>query len=97
MIARGWNYPLACNEYPGAIAPRGDQSLVAFNQSPFPRWAYQGHGWTLEKSVRLLRGENSVVVSYSLLGGDEPIELELRPMFALRPMHELTYQATGRF
>ena len=97
VTARGWNFPLACNEYPGAIDPRGDQSLRAFSPGPFPRWAYQGDGWTLEKSVRLLRGENTVVVSFALLCADEPVELELRPMFALRPMHELMYQATGRF
>ncbi len=97
----GWSTSLACNEYPNAIYPRGDQSLRAFSADPFPRWAYQGEGWTVEKAVRLAPGRNAVVVSYTLLGGsstrDGPrdVELQLRPMFALRGIHDLTYQWNG--
>ncbi len=96
VICDGWTSPLACNEYPGAFHPRGDQSLRAFNAEPFPRWAYQGDGWTIEKSLRLLSGENTVVLSYTLLGGDKEIEFALRPLLALRGMHELMYQWNGK-
>jgi predicted glycogen debranching enzyme len=92
----GWPHALACNEYPGTIHPEGHRLLKAFCAGPFPRWAYQGEGWTLEKSVRLVRGENTVVVSYTLLGADCPAELEVRPMLALRAMHDLAYQWNGR-
>jgi len=87
---------LACNEYPGAIFPRGDHLLRAFSNEPHPRWAYQSGNWTLEKQVRLLRGENTVVLTYTLLGAERPVDLEVRPLFALRPIHELTYQGNGR-
>jgi len=87
---------LACNEYPGTIFPRGDQLLRAFSHEPHPRWAYQSGNWTLEKQVRLLRGENTVLLTYTLLGADRPVELEVRPLFALRPIHELIYQGNGR-
>ena len=96
VVCDGWTCPLACNEYPDTIHPRGDQSLRAFNAEPFPRWAYQGQGWTIEKSLRLLSGENTVVLSYTLLGGDKTIELELRPLLALRGIHELMYQWNGK-
>ncbi len=92
----GWPHALACSEYPGTIHPEGHRLLKAFCAGPFPRWAYQGEGWTLEKSVRLVRGENTVVVSYTLLGADCPAELEVRPLMALRPMHDLAYQWNGR-
>src|SRR5271155_2999019 len=52
--------PLASNEYPGTIYPQGYRLLRAFSNDPFPRWAYQGDGFTLEKSLCLLRGENVV-------------------------------------
>jgi predicted glycogen debranching enzyme len=87
---------LACNEYPGAIFPRGDQLLRAFSYEPHPRWAFQSGSWTLEKQVRLLHGENTVVLTYTLLGAERPVDLEVRPLFALRPIHELTYQGNGR-
>jgi predicted glycogen debranching enzyme len=88
--------PLACNEYPGTIYPQGYRSLRAFSNDPFPRWAYQGDGFTLEKSVQLLRGENVVCLTYTLLGGDKPVTLEARPMLAMRGIHELSYQWNGR-
>jgi predicted glycogen debranching enzyme len=87
---------LACNEYPGAIFPRGDQLLRAFSYEPHPRWAYQSGSWTLEKQVRLVHGENTVVLTYTLLGAERPVDLEVRPLFALRPIHELSYQGNGR-
>jgi glycogen debranching enzyme len=92
----GREFNLACNEYPGTVWPRGHELLRAFSCDPFPRWAYQGEGWTLLKQLRLLRGANTVVVTYTLLGGTQPISLELRPLLALRGIHELCYQWNGR-
>jgi predicted glycogen debranching enzyme len=97
IVCDGWSTPLACNEYPNSVYPRGDQSLRAFSYEPFPRWAYQGEGWTIEKSVQMISGQNSVVLSYSLLAGagKASVEMHLRPLFALRGIHELTYQWNG--
>ena len=92
----GWPSHLASNEYPGTVHPEGHLLLRAFSHEPFPRWAYQGDGWTLEKSLCLLRGQNMVCISYTLLGGDRTIELELRPLLALRGIHDLSYQWNGR-
>src|SRR5262245_11486155 len=88
--------PISCAEYPGVIHPNGRSFLRAFSTSPFPRWAYQGDGWTIEKNLRLLSGENTVILSYTLLTGDRAVELELNPLFALRGIHELMYQSSGR-
>ena len=92
----GWTVPLASNEYPGAIDPQGHRMLAAFRGNPYPSWAYQAQGWTVEKGLRLLAGRNTVLISYALLSGDKPVTLELRPMMALRPIHELMYQWNGR-
>lgn len=91
----GRSFDLASNEYPGVIHPQGHTYLRAFNHEPFPRWAYQGDGWTIEKQLRLLQGENTVLLTYTLLGGGGPVEVELRPLFALRGMHDLMYQWNG--
>jgi predicted glycogen debranching enzyme len=88
--------PLSCNEYPGAISPQGHHLLRAFSSEPFPRWAYQGEGFTIEKSLRLLAESNTVCLSYSLLACEKPVKLEIRPLLAMRPIHELMYQWNGR-
>lgn len=83
---------LAANQYPGAIYPRGFEHLRLFSDDPFPRWAYQSDQWTLEKRLRPVPGRNAVVLSYTLLGGGPGIEFSLRPLFALRGIHQLTDQ-----
>jgi len=88
----GWPHPLASNEYPDAVFPQGYRLLRAFSNEPFPRWAYQNEGWTLEKQLRLLKGENTVILSYTLMGSAKPVDLEVRPLLALRGIHELMYQ-----
>jgi predicted glycogen debranching enzyme len=88
--------PLTSNEYPGVIAPQGYRLLRAFNCDAFPRWAYQADGVTIEKGLRLIKGQNTVCIEYTVLGGSKPIELEIRPMLALRGIHELMYQWNGR-
>ena len=92
----GWPFPLASNEYPGTVHPEGYRLLRAFSHDPFPRWAYQGDGWALEKTLHLLQGQNAVCLAYTLLGGDKPLEMELRPLLALRGIHDLMYQWQGR-
>ena len=92
VLCNGQPFDLACNEYPGVIHPQGQNLLRAFHHEPFPRWAYQGDGWTVEKQLRPLQGENTVVISYTVLGGSASVELDVRPLFALRGMHELMYQ-----
>ncbi len=96
VLRDGWPHALSCNEYPGKIHPEGHRLLRAFDPRPWPRWAYQSDGWTIQKELRLVRGHNIAVLSYTLLGADKPVELELRPLFALRPIHELSYQWNGR-
>jgi predicted glycogen debranching enzyme len=89
-------FALASNEYPGTIFPRGFQHLRAFNVDPFPRWAYQGDGFTIEKSLHLLKGQNTVCLSYSLLTGEKSVTLEIKALLAMRGMHELMYQWNSR-
>lgn len=95
IFQEGWPHALGCNEYPETVHPHGHTLLRAFSNQPFPRWAYQGSGWTLEKQLRMLKGENTVLLSYTLEGAAKPVELEVRPLFALRPIHEIMYQWNG--
>jgi predicted glycogen debranching enzyme len=96
LRAPGRCVELACNEYPGTTYPRGDQFLRGFSDEPSPVWTYGGDGWVLEKRVQLLGDRNTVVVSYKMVETGVPFEFAVRPLFALRPQRELTYQWQGR-
>ncbi len=91
-IVNGHPIPIATSEYPGTFHPDGFTRLKAFSNDPHPRFAYQGDGWTLEKEVLLLQGENTVVLRYTLVGAPQPLVMELRPLFALRSIHDLMMQ-----
>src|SRR5271154_307941 len=62
------SHALSSSEYPNTIHPRGFEHIVAFDHHPFPRWAFQGEGWTLEKTLRLFPDRNAVCLTYTLLG-----------------------------
>jgi predicted glycogen debranching enzyme len=87
--------PLDCNEYPGVIFPEGHLRLREFSLDPSPCWIYQVGSLRLKKQLRLLRGQNTVVLSYTLLEGGMPADLQIRPLLALRPMHQLGFQWNG--
>ncbi|HMO26398.1 MAG TPA: glycogen debranching enzyme N-terminal domain-containing protein, partial [Tepidisphaeraceae bacterium] len=96
LFVRGQRHALSCAEYPGTINPCGHTLLQKFSADPHPRWAWQGDGWTLIRWLRLMPGRNAAVLSYCLLGCEQSAELAIRPMLALRSIHELSYQWNGK-
>jgi glycogen debranching enzyme len=96
LKAPGRNIELACNQYPETVFPRGDQFLRGFDAESTPAWTYSGDGWTLEKRLHLLPDQNTVLLTWSLVEARVPFEFSIRPLFALRPTRNLTYQWNGR-
>jgi predicted glycogen debranching enzyme len=58
---------LDTNFYPGVVHPRGFEWIEGFALYPFPVVTFAGNGWRLEKTIYLVHGENTVVVSYRML------------------------------
>ena len=52
-----------------------------------PIWRYQVDGFTIEKSLVLPHGQNTLYVNYNLLDGDGVLKLSIRPALNIRP-HE---------
>jgi predicted glycogen debranching enzyme len=95
LFRDGQRFALDCNEYPGVIYPQGHRFLQEFQPGPNPRWIYEGDGWQLQKELRLLLGENTVVLTWTLLSRGA-VDLQIRPLLAMRPIHDLSYQWNGR-
>src|SRR5579885_1174409 len=89
LLIEGRPIDLSCNRYPGVVHPQGFQYMKEFRRDPFPRFVYEAGGVTIEKSVFLLQGENTVVAEYA---ASQPCILELRPLIAFRDYHSLTHE-----
>jgi predicted glycogen debranching enzyme len=102
LVINGRRYDLSTNQYPGAIHPQGFNLQTGFRLDPFPIFTYQIDGITIEKSVFMIYGENSVAVRYQVegIGLESKLDddglwlvdtcvLELSPLLAYRDYHSL--------
>jgi predicted glycogen debranching enzyme len=79
------------NRYPGTVHPEGDRFLVEASFDPFPRFVYDVGGARLTKTLFLVNGEDTLVVTWELEGAREA-RLEARPLVAFRDYHALTLE-----
>ncbi|HEX6898486.1 MAG TPA: glycogen debranching enzyme N-terminal domain-containing protein [Thermoanaerobaculia bacterium] len=85
----GETYELSCNQFPGAIAPRGFEHLTSFRKDLFPVFEFEAGGVRLRKTVAAVDGENTTLVLYEVLEAPGPFILSLRPFLAARDQHAL--------
>ena len=94
LIVNGTRFDLSTNRYGEEVLhPQGFRNLQQFRLDPFPIYTYAGEGFVLEKSIYMARGENTVVIEYSLSSrreGDD-IQLEIAPLIAFRDFHATTH------
>src|SRR5882762_5221864 len=97
LFIGGRAFELSANQYPGVIHPQGFRYLKQFRLDPFPIFTYEVEGIEIEKTVFMIRGENSTVVQYELKsnnGAESPktLSLEIRPLIAFRDYHQMTHE-----
>ncbi len=80
---------LGCNHYQDAVHPEGHKLQISFRLDPIPTFVWDVGERRIEKAVFLVRGEDTVVIRYSLLRGSF-CSLRLRPFLAFRDYHELS-------
>ena len=85
----GESFELSCNQFPGAIAPRGFEHLTAFRKELFPVFEFEAGGVRLRKTVAAVDGENTTLVLYEVVEAPGPFILSLRPFLAARDLHDL--------
>ncbi len=80
---------LSTTNYGKIIHPRGFNYLSSFSLNPFPVSIFEFGENTLKKTVYMIQGENTVIISYSFTKGSEPIELTIYPLITYRDYHSL--------
>lgn len=86
-------YEISANRYPGVIHPNGQRWQTGFRLDPFPTFTWDLDGTVVEKSVLLVHGEDTVVVTYAVSGAEPaPVRLEVRPLIAFRDFHATVHE-----
>ncbi|MEK7832334.1 MAG: amylo-alpha-1,6-glucosidase, partial [Acidobacteriota bacterium] len=95
LIVNGERFDLSANQYPGTIHPEGHRYLKEFRLDPFPTFVYEVAGVTIEKSVFMVHGENTVVIEYKRRKKSRAVKecrLEIHPLTAFRDYHSTAHE-----
>jgi len=92
VLVDGEESHLSTNLYPGTVYPHGFNVQTEFRLRPWPSFRYASQGFEIEKSVCLLHGENTVVITYRNARSRGRLELKLRPLLACRDYNSLLEQ-----
>ena len=87
----GARYPLSTHEFgAGAVSPEGYRFLESFRlEGTLPVWTYAIADARIERRLWMVDGANTTFVSWRLLRGGRPLELEITPLVTYRSFHAL--------
>lgn len=90
IVVDSKRFELGCNIYPGKVVhPEGNLYLQQFSKDIIPIWVYEAGGIQLQKSITMIHGENTVVLTYEVKKAPGPFTLEWLPLVAGRHYHRL--------
>jgi predicted glycogen debranching enzyme len=85
------HYELGCNQYPGAIHPKGYTHLITFERDIFPAFIYKAGEVVLKKTIACVHGENTTIILYEVVEAPGSFTLELLPLSSSRDFHSLCH------
>lgn len=88
-------YPISTRIQQSRVFPAGYKYLEHFFSSPVLSWIFQFEDLVLEKNLILLKEEQTVLLRYRLLEGNEDfVRLEIKPLMGFRPVNGLCREST---
>jgi len=91
IITNGQRFELGVNNYGTVLSPTGYQYLTSFVKDIFPSWLYEAGEVQLKKTVAMIHGVNTVVITYEVLRAADGFVLELLPLLSVRGYHNLMH------
>ena len=82
-------YSLSTHQFPNTFHPKGYRYITQFKALPHPTWQYKVHGTLLQKEIILLPKKDRVIIRYSNLSLDHPVQFSIKPLLAFRRSHDL--------
>lgn len=85
-------YPLSTHEYgDGTIDPHGYRHSVSFElDGTIPVWTFAVGDALLEKRVWMAHAANTTYITYGLVRGGGPLDLDISPLVTYRGFHSLS-------
>ncbi|GAB4270575.1 MAG: amylo-alpha-1,6-glucosidase [Candidatus Rifleibacteriota bacterium] len=75
--------------------PAGYLHLERFEREPLPTWYYQIKDVLLIKSMSMVYGQNTTIVTYKVLSNGRNVSLKVRPHFLFRDFHGNMFENDG--
>ena len=92
----GREYPLSTSVHKKKIEkPSGYLHLERFERNPLPVWYYQIRDVLIIKSLSMVYGQNTTIVTYKLLTNGNEVTLKITPHYLFRDFHGNTYENVG--
>ncbi|MBF0408811.1 MAG: amylo-alpha-1,6-glucosidase [Candidatus Riflebacteria bacterium] len=95
LILDGYEYPLSTNRYTKIMFPSGYLYLEKFEREPLPTWTYQISDVLITKTIFMVHGHNTTVVTYKVFSNGREVILKIRPHFVFRDFHGNMYENPG--
>lgn len=96
LIIDGREYPLSTSIHKKRIEkPSGYLHLERFERNPLPVWYYQIRDVLVIKSLSMVYGQNTTIVTYKLLANGNDVTLKITPHYLFRDFHGNTYENAG--
>ncbi len=92
LLEAGRDIPLATNQYPGAVHPKGFELLEEFRLDPCPTWVFRVGEARIERRLFLVAGQQTAVMVYR---SDQSVRLRVEPLLAFRDYHALGHRNGG--
>lgn len=75
--------------------PAGYLHLERFEREPIPTWYYQIRDVLLIKTISMVYGQNTTLVTYKILANGRKVSLKVRPHFLFRDFHGNMFEIAG--
>lgn len=96
-IVRGdRSVPLGVNDYGDVVFPDGWRRLHHFTTYPFPTTTWLADGVRLERTVFMVRGQNTTVVLYTVHDAPSDLELRFDPFVNFRDYHHTARESGSK-
>lgn len=88
LLIDGREYQLSTAIHKKALEnPSGHMHLERFERNPLPIWYYQIRDVVIIKTLSMVYGQNTTIVSYKLLANGNNVELRITPHYLFRDFH----------